>query len=149
MRSYSKTTLLGNVGQDPTIKYTADGTCIAKFSLATTEKYKNRAGEQVEDVSWHNIFAFGKLAELIGEYVKKGDPLFVEGRLRYSRSTGQDGVEKFWTEIKVDEMRLLGGKRDSASGGERPQRSAPAQRSEPAPANPSFDDVPFDDDIPF
>lgn len=140
MRSYSKTVLLGNVGQDPTIKTTQDGTCIAKFSLATTEKYKNRSGEMVEDVSWHNCSAFGKLAEIIGEYVKKGDPLFIEGRLRYSKSTGQDGVEKYWTEIKIDEMRMLGGKKDG---------NAPVQRRDPAPAKANFDSVPFDDDIPF
>lgn len=136
MRSYSKTVLLGNVGQDPTIKTTQDGTCIAKFSLATTEKYKNRAGEQVEDVAWHSISAFGRLAEVIGEYVKKGDPLFIEGRLRYSRSTGQDGVEKFWTEIRADEMRMLGGKRDGQ----------PAQRRDSTPA--SFDPNDPDEFLP-
>lgn len=148
MRGVNHCTLLGNVGNDVDLKFTQDGTAIAKFSLATTEIYKGRDGEKKEDVSWHRCVAFGKLAELIGEYVKKGDPLFIEGQIRYG-SYEKDGVKHYTTDIRVNEMRLLGGKRDEGSGNGTPRRNAPAKRREPEQGKQSFDDVPFDDDIPF
>lgn len=146
MRGMNKAIIFGNVGNAPEIKYTQDGTCIANLSIATTEKYKNRAGDVVEDVEWHRCRAYGKVAEIIGEYVKKGDEFGVEGKIK-TRKYEKDGVTHYATEIKVAEIHLCSNKRD----GERPQRSAPAQRREPAQGTsaPTFDDLPFDDDIPF
>lgn len=143
MRGVNQVTLMGNTGNAPELKYTQGGTAVATFSLATTESYKDRDGNKKEETQWHRCKAFGKLAEVIGEYVGKGDPLFVQGGIRYGKYTGSDGVERYATEIRVEEIRLLGGKRDS-------EQRHPAQRREPAPAKPAnFDDVPFDDDIPF
>ena len=146
MRGVNKITLIGNTGNDPEIKYSQGGDAFARFSLATTEQWKDKqSGEKKERVEWHRCIASGKLAEIIGEYVKKGDPVYVEGSVRYSKYTDKDGVEKQSTDIRVNEMRLLGGKRD----GER-QAGTTAQRKDPAPAKPAtFDDVPFDDDILF
>lgn len=146
MRGVNKITLIGNTGNDPEIKYSQGGDAFARFSLATTEQWKDKqSGEKKERVEWHRCIASGKLAEIIGEYVKKGDPVYVEGAVRYSKYTDKDGVEKYSTDIRVNEMRLLGGKRD----GER-QAGTTAKRKDPAQAKPAtFDDVPFDDDIPF
>lgn len=144
MRGYNQVQLLGNVGKEPEVKYTQDGTAIAKLSVATTEKFKGRDGQPQEKTQWHTVKAFGKLAVIIGEYVKKGDAVFVTGSINYDKYTDKSGVEKYFTEIKAGELRMIGGKPQ----GERSERQ-PAQRREPAPARPSFDDVPFDDDIPF
>lgn len=150
MRGVNHCTLLGNVGNEVEMKYTQAGTAVAKFSLATTEVYKDREGNKAEDTSWHRCVAFGKLGEIIGEYVKKGDPIYIEGQIKYG-SYEKDGVKHYTTDIRVNEMRLLVGKRDGAdgTGNGTPRRNAPAQRREPAQGKQSFDDVPFDDDIPF
>lgn len=144
----NKATLLGRLGKDPEVKYTADGTAIARFSVATTEKYKDRSGESKEETSWHSCGAFGKAAEIIGEYCKKGDLIYIEGKIAYSKRTGDDGVERYYTDIKVRDFTLLGGKQDT--GNSAPRRNAPQpQRREVANTGGSFDDVPLDDDIPF
>ena len=169
-RGVNKAILVGNLGNDPEVKYTQGGMAITKISLATTSVRKDKDGNQQEQTQWHRVTFFGKLGEIAGEYLKKGSQVYVEGEIRYDKYTGQDGVEKYFTEIVANEMQMLGGRaeggggggggggqrsggdyqRGSGSGGDRPARPATAQRRDPAPAKPAnFDDVPFDDDIPF
>ncbi len=166
-RGVNKVILVGNLGNDPEMKYTQGGMAICTLSLATTSVRKDKDGQQIEKTEWHRIKLFGKLGEIAGEYLKKGRQVYIEGSIRYDKFTGQDGVEKYFTDIVADEMQMLGGgeagggggsgqrsggdyQRGSGSGGDRPARPAPAQRRDPAPAKPAnFDDVPFDDDIPF
>lgn len=162
-RGVNKVILVGNLGNDPEVKYTQGGMAITKASLATTSVRKDKDGNQQEQTQWHRVTFFGKLGEIAGEYLKKGSQVYVEGEIRYDKFTGQDGVEKFFTEIVANEMQMLGGRSEGGGGGQRsggdyqrdsgsdrPARPTPAQRRDPAPPKPaSFDDVPFDDDIPF
>lgn len=138
----NKVTLLGRLGSDPELKYTQDGNAIARLSIATSEKFKDRSGEQQEKTEWHRCAAFGKAAEIIGEYCKKGDMIYVEGKIAYSKRTGDDGIERYFTDIKIRDFTLLGGKREE--GAARPGAQRP---STPKPAG--FEDLPFEDDIPF
>lgn len=178
-RGVNKVILVGNLGNDPDVKYTQGGTAITTLSVATTSQFKDREGNRQEKTEWHRVKLFGKLGEIAGEYLKKGRQVYIEGRLEYG-SYEKDGQKHYTTDIIADEMQMIGGgegggqrgggeagssypsrgggeggyQRGGAAGGyggDRPQqRSAPAQRREPAPAKPaSFDDVPFDDDIPF
>lgn len=142
-RGINKAILVGNLGNDPDVKYTQGGMAITKISLATTSVRKDKDGNQVEKTEWHRVTFFGKLGEIAGEYLKKGSQVYVEGRITYSETTGDDGTKRYFTDIVADDMQMLGGKGDS-DGGSRPQRQ-PAQRREPAPQNDNpFDDVPFD-----
>jgi single-strand DNA-binding protein len=156
-RGVNKVILVGNLGADPEIRATAGGMTICTLSLATTSVRKDKEGQTIERTEWHRVKLFGKLGEIAGEYLKKGRQVYIEGSIRYDKFTGQDGVEKFFTDIVADEMQMLGGggeggggggySRDRSGGGERgasrpaPSSSRPAQ---PAPAD-SFED----DDIPF
>lgn len=147
-RGINKVILVGNLGNDPDVKYTQGGMAITRVSLATTSVRKDRDGNQVERTEWHRVVFFGKLGEIAGEYLKKGSQVYVEGTLRYDKFTGQDGVEKYTTDIIADVMQMLGGR----GAGGRPQRqnSAPPQRH-PTPdrqSEPPLDDF-ADDDIPF
>ena len=163
-RGVNKVILVGNLGNDPEVKYTQGGMAITKVSLATTSVRKDKDGNQQEQTQWHRVTFFGKLGEIAGEYLKKGSQVYVEGEIRYDKYTGQDGVEKYSTDIVANEMQMLGGRSEGGgggqrsggdyqprgSGGDRQARPATAQRRDPAPSKPaSFDDVPFDDDIPF
>ena len=172
-RGVNKVILIGNLGNDPEMKYTQGGMAICTLSLATTSVRKDKDGNQQEKTEWHRVKLFGKLGEIAGEYLKKGRSVYIEGSIRYDKFTGQDGVEKYFTDIVADEVQMLGGGEGQrgggsegggyqqrsggggggyggGSGGDRQQR-APAQRREPAaaPEKPNFDEVPFDDDIPF
>lgn len=156
-RGINKVILVGNLGNDPDTKYTQGGMAITRISLATTSVRKDKDGNQQERTEWHRVVFFGKLGEIAGEYLRKGSSVYVEGSLRYDKYTGQDGVEKYSTDIIADEMQMLGGKGEGGGGGggDRPQRSAPAQRQDSAPrrqASPAqqapMDDF-ADDDIPF
>jgi single-strand DNA-binding protein len=150
--------LVGNLGNDPEVKYTQGGMAITTLSLATTSVRKDKEGNTQERTEWPRVKLFGKLGEIAGEYLKKGRQVYIEGSIRYDKFTGQDGVEKYFTDIVADEMQMLGGgegggRGESRGSGERPQRSAPAQRRE-APAAPAgrsdFGGEDFaDDDIPF
>ncbi|HEX2082537.1 MAG TPA: single-stranded DNA-binding protein [Xanthomonadaceae bacterium] len=156
-RGINKVILVGNLGNDPETKYTQGGMAVTKISLATTSVRKDRDGNTQERTEWHRVTFFGKLGEIAGEYLRKGSQVYVEGSIRYDKYTGQDGVERYSTDIVADEMQMLGGKGggDAGGGGDRPQRSAPAQRREPQarPAQQSqsqpFADDFADDDIPF
>ena len=156
-RGVNKVILVGNLGNDPDTKYTQGGMAITRISLATTSVRKDKDGNQQERTEWHRVVFFGKLGEIAGEYLRKGSSVYVEGSLRYDKYTGQDGVEKYSTDIIADEMQMLGGRGDGGApgaGGDRPQRSAPAQRQSEAPRRQApaqqapMDDF-ADDDIPF
>lgn len=101
--------LIGRIGKDPEVKQTTGGS-VAKFSLATTESYKNKAGEKVEQTEWHNIVIFGKLTEIVEKYVKKGDLIYVEGKIIYGSYDDKDGNKRYTTDIKVDVLKMLGSK---------------------------------------
>jgi len=165
MASVNKVILVGNCGRDPEIRYLPSGQAVANVSVATSSRRKDKnSGETIEDTQWHRVTFYDRLAEIAGEYVKKGQPIYVEGRLKYGKYTDQSGVEKNTVDIIATEMQLLGkregmGGPDEGGGGggsySRPapasRPSAPAQRQAPAQtaAKPSsgFDDM--DDDIPF
>ena len=109
MASLNKVMIIGNLGRDPEVRYTADGAAIANISLATTSSWKDKnSGEKKEETEWHRVVFYNKLAEIVGQYAKKGRPLYVEGRLKTRKWTDKDGVEKFTTEIVADQMQLLG-----------------------------------------
>ncbi len=145
-RGINKVILVGNLGNDPETKYTQGGMAITRISLATTSVRKDKEGNQQERTEWHRVVFFGKLGEIAGEYLRKGSSVYVEGSLRYDKYTGQDGVEKYSTDIVADEMQMLGGKGEggAAAPAQRPQRQA-------ATSVPAAHDLPDfqDDDIPF
>lgn len=164
MASINKVILIGNLGRDPEVRYTPSGSAVCNVSLATTRNWKSKdSGDKVEETEWHRVVFYDRLAEIAGEYLKKGRSIYVEGRLKTRKWQDKDGVEKYTTEIIAEEMKMLGGREGmggdeggggggySRGGGERSERSAPAPR--PAPSKPAaksstgFDDM--DDDIPF
>lgn len=164
MASVNKVILVGNCGRDPEIRYLPSGQAVANVSIATSSRRKNRdTGEVVEDTQWHRVTFYDRLAEIAGEFVKKGRPIYVEGRLKYGKYTDQSGVEKNTVDIVATELQLLGGREgmgggdDGGSGGgysrpaAAPRAAAPSPRPAPAPAparqSSGFDDM--DDDIPF
>lgn len=167
MASVNKVIIVGNLGRDPEIRYMPSGDAIANIAVATSYRSKDRnTGEQKELTEWHRISFFGRLAEIVGQYLKKGSSVYVEGRLQTRKYTDKDGVEKYATDIIAETMQMLGGRGDTGSmgggmgGGDdmgydapaprqapRPQAApAPAPRPAPRPA-PNFSDM--DDDIPF
>ena len=128
-RGINKVILVGNLGNDPDVKYTQSGMAITRISLATTSVRKDNDGNQQERTEWHRVVFFGKLGEIAGEYLRKGSQVYVEGEIRYDKFTGQDGVEKYTTDIVANEMQMLGGRGEGGGGGgggygggERPQR---------------------------
>lgn len=166
-RGINKVILVGNLGNDPEVKYTQGGMAICTLSLATTSVRKDKDGQQVEKTEWHRVKLFGKLGEIAGEYLKKGRQVYIEGSIRYDKFTGSDGVEKYFTDIVADDMQMLGGnageggggggRSESRAGGERGapaaraparQESAPRRDAPPAKSNDFADDF-ADDDIPF
>jgi single-strand DNA-binding protein len=159
MASVNKVILIGNCGRDPEVRYAPSGAAICNVSIATSSRRKDRtSGETIEDTQWHRVTFYDRLAEIAGEFLKKGRPVYVEGRLKYGKYTDKDGIERNTVDIVATEMQLLGGREGGMGGGDdmgggAPARSAPAQRSapaaKPAPAKSatSFDDM--DDDIPF
>ncbi len=153
MASVNKVILIGNLGRDPEVRYMPDGGAITNISIATTENWKDKNGEKQEKTEWHRVAFFGKLAEIAGEYLKKGSQVYVEGRLQTRKWQDKDGNDKYTTEIVADRMQMLGS-RQGMGGADRdaPEReSAPRPSSaKPAAAKPAgskFDD--FEDDIPF
>jgi single-strand DNA-binding protein len=143
------------------VRYAPSGAAICNVSIATSSRRKDKtSGESIEDTQWHRVTFYDRLAEIAGEFLKKGRPVYVEGRLKYGKYTDKDGIERNTVDIVATEMQLLGGREGGMGGGDdmgggAPMRSAPPQRSAPAPAAKpapaksatSFDDM--DDDIPF
>ncbi|MDP3822196.1 MAG: single-stranded DNA-binding protein [Burkholderiales bacterium] len=170
MASVNKVIIVGNLGKDPEVRYMPSGGAICNVNVATTRQWKNKeSGEKQEETDWHRIVFFDRLAEIAGEYLKKGRSVYVEGRLRTRKWTDKEGKDQYTTEIVATEMQMLGGREGmggGAGGGEEggggySERSAPAQR--PAPANRPAASAPasrpapksttgfdnMDDDIPF
>ena len=136
MASVNKVILIGNLGRDPEVRYLPSGEAVANFSIATTEKWKDKSGEVKEQTEWHRISFFGRQAEICGEYLRKGSAVYVEGRLQTRKWTDKEGVEKYSTEIRGDRMQMLGGKSE---------RSEPRGESQPKPRGESgFEDMPDD-----
>jgi len=165
MASVNKVILIGNLGKDPEVRYMPSGDAITTISIATTETFKDRDGAKQERTEWHRVIFFGKLAEIAGQYLKKGRSVYVEGRIRTNKwqdkATGQD---RYTTEIVANDMRMLGSRgeaggsapfpgeepeMDSAPTTRPPQGPAPARSPAPAPPQPGPDNSGFDDDIPF
>ena len=137
MAGVNKAILVGRLGKDPEIKYTPSGTAIANFTMATSENYKDKDGQKQERTEWHRIVAFGKLAEICGEYLAKGKQVYVEGRIQTRSWDDKDGNKKYMTEIVANIMQMLGKADESATG-------ASAADSSVVPESPQVDeDVPF------
>ena len=157
MASVNKVILLGNLGRDPETRYTTGGDAVCNLSIATSEQWKDKNGEKQERTEWHRVVLFARLAEIAGEYLKKGRSVYIEGRLQTRKYTDKDGVEKYSTEIVGDRMQLLGGREGGgASGGEAEfagatagggRRESAAGGAPKGGAKKNTED--FDDDIPF
>jgi single-strand DNA-binding protein len=142
--------IIGHLGRDPETRYLPSSEAVTNFSVATTEKWRDKAtGEQKEATEWHRITTFGKLAEVCGQWLKKGSMVFVQGKITTKKYTDRDGVERYSTEIRADTMKMLGGRQDGDGHQEQPQRQQRPQRQapQPQPQGSGFDDM--DDDIPF
>ncbi|MEJ2638590.1 MAG: single-stranded DNA-binding protein [Desulfosarcinaceae bacterium] len=153
MAGINKAIIIGNLGRDPEVRYTQDGTAVANFTVATSESWTDKnSGEKRENTEWHRIVVWRRLAEICGEYLSKGRQVYVEGKLQ-TRSWEQDGVTRYTTEIVANTVQFLGG-RDSAAGGPPPQGGGPRQGGgnravqDPGYPDPGYGD-PQDDDIPF
>ncbi len=156
-RGINKVILVGNLGQDPEVRYTANGAAVANISIATSEQWTDKqSGQKQERTEWHRVVLFGRLGEIAGEYLKKGSQVYLEGKLQTRKWQDQNGQDRYTTEIVANEMQMLGGRggaSDYSQGGAPAQQSAPRQQQgggAPAPAasgGSNFDD--FDDDIPF
>jgi len=150
MASVNKVILVGNLGRDPETRYTAGGDPITNVSIATTDTWKDKAGEKQEKTEWHRVAFFGKLAEIAGEYLKKGSQVYVEGRLQTRKWQDKDGQDKYTTEIVADRMQMLGSRAGAgaAAGEPPPDRERTSSAGKPsAAAKKNVDDL--DDDIPF
>ena len=154
MASVNKVILIGNLGADPETRYLPSGDAVANIRIATSEKWKDKSGEQQEHTEWHRIAFFGKLAEIAGEYLKKGSPVYIEGRIRTRKWQDKEGQDKYSTEIVADRMQMLGG-RGGGSGGSEPMKREPAaaeaggggKSQQSRKSGGAFDQM--DDDIPF
>src|SRR3989338_6125582 len=166
MASVNKAILIGNLGKDPEVRYMPSGEAIANITLATTDTWKDKSGEKQERTEWHRISFFGRQAEVVGEYLKKGSQIYVEGRIQTRKWQDKDGQDRYTTEIVADRMQMLGSKSSgggsfevvenersevSSSRPNKPAASSSGSTAAPAKAAPaakgSFDN--FDDDIPF
>jgi single-strand DNA-binding protein len=157
MPSVNKVILMGNLGRDPEVRFMPNGDAVCNFSIATTDSWKDKAGERQEKTEWHNIVMYRRLAEIAGEYLKKGRPVYLEGRLQTRKWQTKEGQDRYTTEVIADSMQMLGG-RDGAPSQESQPNSQPEARDEfdQTPSrnnqsgssnNNSFDE--FEDDIPF
>ena len=160
MASVNKVILIGNLGADPETRFLPSGDAVANIRIATTDTWKDKSGEKQEHTEWHRVSFFGKLAEIAGEYLKKGSPVYIEGRIRTRKWQDKEGQDRYSTEIVADRMQLLGSRGGSGGGGDAMPREAREPRgggegggsAKSAPAakkggGASFDDM--DDDIPF
>ena len=138
-KGINKAIIVGNLGGDPEDRAMPSGGVVSNFSVATSESWKDKqSGEQKERTEWHRVAAFGKLAEICNQYLRKGSQVYIEGKIRTRKWKDNDGNDRYTTEIIADQMQMLGGRQDNQTSDNNPA---------PAPANPPADD--FDDDIPF
>jgi single-strand DNA-binding protein len=163
MASVNKVIIIGNLGRDPEVRYTPSGSAVCNVSIATTRNWKSKdSGDKVEETEWHRVVFYDRLAEIAGDYLKKGRPVYVEGRLKTRKWQDKDGKDTYTTEIVAEQMQLLGSREGmgggddggfarggEGGGGNRPAARPPASRPAPAAQKPAsgFDDM--DDDIPF
>ena len=144
MGSVNKVIIIGNLGKDAEIRYTASGTAVSTFSLATTDVWTDKAGQRQEKTEWHRVVLWGKAAESLGEYLVKGKQVYVEGRLQTRQWDDKDGNKRYTTEIRADRIVLLGGKGGARRDDETRPTGRPAQPAEPAPVvELTEDDIPF------
>jgi single-strand DNA-binding protein len=166
MASVNKVILVGNLGRDPEVRYSPEGSAICNLSLATTSQWKDKAsGERREETEWHRVVMYNRLAEIAGEYLKKGRPVYIEGRLKTRKWQDKEGADRYSTEIVADQMQMLGGREGGGEGGggggyddasqqpRAPRQAAPARpaapRTPPAQNNHPANLSDMDDDIPF
>ena len=160
MASVNKVILIGNLGKDPEVRYLPSGDAVTNISVATTDQWKDKSGEKQEHTEWHRVAFFGKTAEIAGEYLKKGSPVYIEGRIRTRKWQDKEGNDKYSTEIVADRMQLLGGRgggggggggesmaREPASMGSGGGGGGSSSGKAPARKGGAFDEM--DDDIPF
>lgn len=144
MASVNKVIILGALGRDPETRFMPNGEAVTNFSMATSESWKDKQGQKQEKTEWHNVVAYRKLAEIMGEYLEKGSKVYIEGRLQ-TRKWEKDGVTRYTTEIVADNMVMLGGKAQSEAYGE--SDSTAKEKATSKQENTSFDN--FEDDVPF
>lgn len=159
MASVNRVILIGNLGREPETRHSPSGTAVCNVSIATTRKWKDKAsGEKREETDWHRVVFYDRLAEIAGEYLKKGNPVYVEGRLKTRKWTDKDGQDKYVTEIIAESLQLLGGRDDEPRGERRSEsQQSERRREEPKRQEPrraehhshSFDDMDDDQNIPF
>lgn len=148
MASVNKVILVGNLGADPELRYTTSGDAVANISVATTDTWKDKAtGEKKESTEWHRIVFYKKLAEIVGEYLKRGSQVYIEGSLRTRKWTDKEGQERYTTEIVADEMKMLGGRQSEQSAARGAPTQNPAPGAQPQSGGGGFGDM--EDDIPF
>ncbi len=165
--SVNKVILVGNLGKDPELRYTPSGVAVATFSIATTERYKDRDGNRQEKTEWHNIVAWRQLAEICGKFLHKGKQIYIEGKIQTRSYDDRDGNKRYITEIVADQMQMLGSKNDdqgsygggqqnnytnqNAQGGQQQNNRVSEQQSQATPQNNSFEEPTYndDDEIPF
>jgi len=152
MASVNKVIIVGNLGRDPETRYLPSGEAVTNISVATTSTWKDKAsGEKKEETEWHRVSAFGRLAEIMGEYLKKGSQVYIEGQLRTRKWQDKEGKDRYTTEIRADTMQMLGSRAGSGEPrGEPPSRGEPSTKPASAPAKKSGDKfADMEDDIPF
>jgi len=155
--------LIGHLCADPETRYTQDGTCVCNLRLATSEKFKNKDGEKQEKTEFHRVVLWGRLGEIANQYLTKGARVYIEGKIETRKWQNKEGQDQYTTEIRANEMKMLGGGSQSNSGESRNDnrgqpssgsfpshgQQAPAKKNDPFADSPDFGDVPVDDDIPF
>lgn len=150
MASVNKVILIGNLGADPETRYAPSGDAICNIRIATTDIWKDKAtGEKKEATEWHRIVFFGRLAEIAGQYLKKGSQVYIEGSLRTRKWQDKDGLDRYTTEIRADEMKMLGSRQGSGEAPPREREAAPTQPAGGAKKAPGTGFGDMDDDIPF
>ena len=160
MASVNKVILMGNLGRDPEVRYSPDGAAVCNVSIATTSSWKDKnSGERREETEWHRVVFYNRLAEIAGEYLKKGRPVYVEGRIKTRKWQNKEGVDQYTTEVVADNMQLLGGRdggdggssggNEGGSGAPRPAARGPQAARPAAPAAGGANLSDMDDDIPF
>lgn len=148
----NKVTLIGNLGAEPEQRFMPSGGAVTNTTIATTRRWKDKqSGERREETEWHRVVFFNKLAEIAGQYLRKGSQVYVEGRLKTRKWQDQNGQDRYTTEILADEMQMLGGRRENQDDQHTPQQSAPQAPSQPQgqPSSGGYDDFDPDTDIPF
>ena len=164
----NKAMLIGNLGADPEVRYMQDGTCVCNIRLATTDRWKSRDGEQQERTEWHRVVLWGKLGEIAGQYLTKGSRVYIEGKIETRKWQDRDGNDRYTTEIRANEMKMLGGGGSGGSssggsgndfggnrggdfggGGQQQGGGGSRGNNDPFADAPAFNNVPVDDDIPF